>query len=489
MNRRSDPGLGQWLATAIIAVLSLLIIYQLIQYSNVRSYMPTGMKIAGIDVGGLDEDGVRLILTERYLTAPITISHGEQQIQIDPQRDAEFILDFEFMLSKANEIRNNQRYWEGFLGYLTNQPVQVSDVQLNASHNRDTLLSALQQISTVYDIPAQPPQPVPATLSFLYGEVGRETNRVDSLTDIEAALYRPINRNALLIVEPVEPPRPNMNLLANLIVNHLQDFEGTTSIFIMDLNKDGEINVNGDIAVSGMSLMKVPIAIELLRRIELPLSAEQEILLNETLLDSGNLSANEILNIVAGQDNPYIGADMLTDSMQKLGLINTFMVTPYELPPRNNKQTLDTSANQRPDLFTNPDPNMQTTAEEIGALMAMIYYCAETGGGTLIAAFNNEITQEECQLLIDIMSQNFIGSLIEEGVPNETSVAHKHGWISDTHGDAGVVYTPNGDYVIVMFLHQTEWLEWAESSPLMADISRATYNYFNFDTPYLGVNQ
>jgi len=121
--------------------------------------------------------------------------------------------------------------------------------------------------------------------------------------------------------------------------------------------------------------------------------------------------------------------------------------------------------------------------------MAMIYYCAETGGGTLIAAFNNEITQEECQLLIDIMSQNFIGSLIEEGVPNETSVAHKHGWISDTHGDAGVVYTPNGDYVIVMFLHQTEWLEWAESSPLMADISRATYNYFNFDTPYLGVNQ
>jgi hypothetical protein len=29
-------------------------------------------------------------------------------------------------------------------------------------------------------------------------------------------------------------------------------------------------------------------------------------------------------------------------------------------------------------------------------------------------------------------------------------------------------------------------LEWEISSPLLADISRATYNYFNFDNPYLG---
>ena len=47
------------------------------------------------------------------------------------------------------------------------------------------------------------------------------------------------------------------------------------------------------------------------------------------------------------------------------------------------------------------------------------------------------------------MAQNKIGSLLEEGVPQETAVAHRHGWISDTHGDAGIVFTPEGNYVIV----------------------------------------
>ena len=83
-------------------------------------------------------------------------------------------------------------------------------------------------------------------------------------------------------------------------------------------------------------------------------------------------------------------------------------------------------------------------------------------------------------------SQRVIGSLIEEGVPPDTPVAHKHGWISDTHADAGIVMSPGGDYVLVTYLYKPEWLEWEISSPLLADISRATYNYFNFDDPYLG---
>jgi hypothetical protein len=34
-------------------------------------------------------------------------------------------------------------------------------------------------------------------------------------------------------------------------------------------------------------------------------------------------------------------------------------------------------------------------------------------------------------------------------------------------------------------MFKPEWLEWEISSPLLAGISRATYNYFNFDNPYL----
>ena len=83
------------------------------------------------------------------------------------------------------------------------------------------------------------------------------------------------------------------------------------------------------------------------------------------------------------------------------------------------------------------------------------------------------------------MQQNKIGSLLEEGVPTEVNVAHRHGWTGDTNVDAGIVFSPGGDYVLVEVIYKPEWLEWELSAPLMADVSRATYNYFNLDTPHL----
>ncbi|MCA9979363.1 MAG: serine hydrolase [Anaerolineales bacterium] len=486
MNQRNDPGFSQWLITVIVIAVGILLIYKLVEYSNVRNYMPTGLEIAGINVGGFSEDQVREVLTNRYLDAPVVLYHGANRFELNPLQDAEFELDFETMLAEAQFQREQQDYWAGFWGYLWGRPVEVNEVPLRATHNRDTLTRNLQLVATNYDLSPQPPQPVPQNLSFLYGEAGLQTDLAESLDDVEAALYRPTGREAYLVVEAVEPPRPNINLLANLIVNHLEGFDGVASIHIRDLQNGDEININTDLPMSGMSILKVPIVLETLRALDQPLNSQQADLVSEALLGSGNESANQLLNLIAGQDNPYLGADMTTEAMTKLGLENTFIVTPYDLDPRTNRRTQETPANSRTDIPTNPDPNMQTTAEDIGALLTMLYYCAENQGGALIAAFEDDITPEECAGILDLLSQNYIGSLIEEGVPPDTQVAHKHSWIGDTHSDAGIVYTNNGDYVVVMFLHQPNWLEWEVSSPLMADIARATYNYFNFDSPYLG---
>jgi beta-lactamase class A len=323
-------------------------------------------------------------------------------------------------------------------------------------------------------------------LSFQYGESGITTNVDASLTDVQAAFYRTFDREAHLVLEATEAPRPDINLLVRLIVNHLQDFDGVASIFIMDLESGEEIAINADVAMSGMSVVKVPIVLEAFRALENDLSAEQSKLISETLVvQSGNFSANLLLDIVAGEDNAYLGADILTESMRSLGLENTFIAVPYEEQPRPGRATYETVANTSEDLTTQPDPAMQTTAEDIGTLMAMVYHCAQYNGGALIAAYGGQITQQECQQLTEFMKLNHIGSLIEEGVPPDTSVAHKHGWIGDTHGDAGIVFSPGGDYVLVMFMFKPDWLEWEVSSPLMAEISRATYNFFNFDDPYL----
>ena len=485
MNRRSSPGISQWIIVIAMVALVLFLLFKLYQYGSFRGFYPAGLSIGGVPVGRLTRDEAAERLNDRYLAAPVIIRHGEEAVEVSPS-DVEFMLDLDTMLSQADYQQQQQDFWAGFWGFLWGRPVEVEHIELRATHNPDALRGVLETVKTAFDNPALPPQPVPTTLSFQYGEPGIQTNVEASETDVQAAFYRASDREANLLLEPTEPPRPDINLLARLIVNHLEDFDGVASVFIKDLQSGEEIAVNADEAMSGMSIVKVPIVLETLRTVEGDLSAEQSKLISETLvIQSGNFSANLLLDIVAGEDNAYLGADLVTEFLQGLGLENTFIAVPYEEQPRPGRASYETPANTKEGLLTDPDPAMQTTAEDMGTLMAMIYYCAQQSGGGLVAAYGDQITQEDCQQLLDFMKLNNIGSLIEEGVPPDAPVAHKHGWVSDTHGDAGIVFSHGGDYVLVTYMFKPDWLEWEVSSPLLADISRATYNYFNFDNPYL----
>jgi len=49
----------------------------------------------------------------------------------------------------------------------------------------------------------------------------------------------------------------------------------------------------------------------------------------------------------------------------------------------------------------------------------------------------------------------------------------------NTLGDAGIVYTPGGNYVLSIFINHQDQLIWEPASELVATMSEATYNYFN----------
>lgn len=361
-------------------------------------------------------------------------------------------------------------------------------VELRASHDEETLRRVLETVKGGFDTPTQPPQPVPTTLTFQYGATGVETDIDASLNDVRAAFYRPTVREAHLTLTPIQPERPDITLLQRLIVNHLQErgFTGLASVFILDLESGEEVFIDAGIAMSGMDLLKVPIVLDTYRMLEGTPSVSQMNNITQTLLTTEPDGPNALLNVIAGQDNPYLGSQLMTESMWRLGLKNTFIAIPYgEGALEGGRTTYETPANTMPGLPTTPSPAMQTTAEDMGTLLAMLYYCAEGKGGPLRAAYGDQITPEECQSILTVMQQNRIGSLIEEGVPPGTPIAHRHAWIGDTHADAGIIFSPGGDYVLVEIFYQQDWLPWERSSPLMADISRATYNYFNFDSPYL----
>lgn len=490
MNRSDTPGLGQWLTVSIMVAGAIFLIYQLYQYANSRSYYPTGLTIAGVDVGGMTEEEASNVLTNRYIEAPVTLIHGEDTFELSPT-EAEFKLDLEKMLSEADYQRTQQDFWAGFWGYLWGRPVEVDPVPLSATHKREALVDVLDRISLIVDQPAQPPQPVPGSLSFQYGVAGATINKEASFADIEAALYRPTNREAQLVVESVQPERPDINLLARLLTNYLQDFEqesgGMGAVFIMDLETGEEVSINADVPFSGMDLMKVPIVLETYRMLDRPPTLRQQQMISDTLVvRPDHEGANDLLNLIAGEEDGYLGASLMTDSLNRLGLANTYMLTPYGAQPRAGVVPLDTPANSAETAPTRPNAYNQTTAADMGTLLAMIYYCAQGQGGALGAVYPEQVTAAECQGILSVMMENQTDSLIEEGMPPTTPVAHRHGWISDTHGDAGVVFSPGGDYVLVELLYKPDWLEWVESSPILRDISQATYNFFNFDDPYLG---
>jgi beta-lactamase class A len=471
---------------------AIFLLVKLFQYATVRSNYPTGLDIAGVEVGGLSKEQASEALTNQFIEAPVFIYHGAERFEISPSQ-AKFQLDLTAMLNQADYERAQQDFWAGFWGYLWGRPVEVHPVNIVATHDREALRDVLLDIATLMDKPSQPPQPVPQNFSFQYGEAGTYTDIEASFADVEAAFYRANNRESHLIVRPGALTPPDKNLLVRLLVNSLQDFEqlhgGVASMFVMDLETGKEIVINETVPMSGIDMLKVPIVLELYRQLDQPPTLTQQRYISATLSASqDNASTNELLKIISGQDDAYLGAQQVTNTLQKLGLTNTFITVPYDEEPRAGTPRPQTAANSAEDIRTNPTPYIQTTAEDIGTLLSMIYYCAEGAGGVFTAVFQDTITANECQTILAFMTQNNIGSLIQEGVPPDVPVAHRHGWIADTHGDAGIVFSTGGDYVIVQFLYKPDWLEWEVSSPLLANLSRATYNYFNFDAPYLGSN-
>ncbi len=281
------------------------------------------------------------------------------------------------------------------------------------------------------------------------------------------------------------PTPPPLAYLAAAIEQELANFNGLSSYVVRDLQTGAEISREPDLAVAGMSLIKIPILINTYRVLDSPPNIEQRKLITQTTALSSNFAANLLLQTVARQPNTYIGADIVTQSMRELGLYNTFMAVPYDAEPKPDRpQTYLTPANQRTDISTRPDIHRQTTAADLADLLEMLYACAEHGRSPLLTTYPDQLTQAECAEILQMLQLNELVKLLEAGLPEGIPIAHKLGYIDDTYGDAGIVYSPRQDYIIVLILYTPIWLEWDDASPLFARISQLAYDHFNDPAAY-----
>lgn len=290
--------------------------------------------------------------------------------------------------------------------------------------------------------------------------------------------------------QPAQPLGGAMQRLADEIWTLFlaKGFDPQTSrlgaLFVMDLGSGEAFAFGDDYAFSGTSLNKIAILARLYQQLDAPPSIDTATDILNTMICSENAATNRLLSHIGG-GNAYYGAEAVTEFYQALGLTRSFIIAPFTTigtpePPPRPLVFPDTAADQ---VKAAPDPSNQLTVVEIGAALANIYQCAYSAGGALADRFGDAIEARECRQMLHVMSNNTVDALLKSGAPADTRVAHKHGWISDTHGNAALFFTPGGDYAMAMMLFQPEWLNFEESLPLFAEASRLVYNHFNPDAP------
>ena len=87
----------RWIAIGLIVFSAVLLVLQVIQYSRLRAGFPSGTKIAGIAVGGLDQEGAADRVRQAYNTS-IELIYKDQFFQVKPSQIG-FEIDVESMVA------------------------------------------------------------------------------------------------------------------------------------------------------------------------------------------------------------------------------------------------------------------------------------------------------------------------------------------------------------------------------------------------------
>lgn len=104
-----------------------------------------------------------------------------------------------------------------------------------------------------------------------------------------------------------------------------------------------------------------------------------------------------------------------------------------------------------------------TTAREMGAVLERIYR------GELVNGFASE-------LMLDILKRKRARTRLAKHLPPGWQIAHKTGLLRRSCHDAGIVFSPNGDYVLVVLTGRVD--SYPAAKELIARLGKTTYRTY-----------
>ena len=269
-------------------------------------------------------------------------------------------------------------------------------------------------------------------------------------------------------VEAVAPPAPaprgpHVDPSLVTMLERQPPASGFVGLFVRNLTTGAEATINPNRVFPAASLYKVPIMVETVRQIRLGRIAPEQMMLVQRahkVPGSGVLQSRigesvpvrEVLRLlIAESDN--VAAMMLLDltglnnvnqTMRGLGL--------------NDTKLLDYRA---PGASEGVGP-YATSPADMGLLLDTI------GTGRLV---DQEASDEALRLL----GQKQASDLLGEGLPFNVKVAHKWGEIPGARHEAGIVFTPQFNYIVVIM---TENVDPSSSPTFIRELSKSIYTFF-----------
>ncbi len=496
-SRRRQGGLSLLFSLSLLLLLaaSAILVYELVAFSRREELLPSGIIVAGVNVSGLSGRDAVSRWESAYaepllLLYPDALGGQPHPIRLHPDQVGWRISSDPMLADALASGETGGGFWQRFLDYLLGNELIVSrEVTLVADYQSYALEAFLQDLALRYDNAPGSPGYDLQTLTVYAGESGYALDIPAAMDVIDSSLRSATSRTVGLPVKAIDSELPTLDSLREMIIDYLDDigfiFDGqrtVASIFILDLISGEELNILGDVAYSAASTIKLPIMIDFFRaRADSP-SQDEAWLLANSLLCSNNASSNLLMEIIGGGDI-FGGIQSVTGTLQRAGAFNSFITAPFYLGVEGQRlgsiQAPETTPNQT--YVTGADPFNQTTAEDMATLFNLLYDCAEFGSGLVTAFPDGRITRQECRQMLELTSANDLERLLQGGIPQGVRISHKNGWIFDTVGDAGIVYSPNGHhYVISVYLwEETEFQDYEKLWPLVEEISRAAWNYFN----------
>lgn len=250
----------------------------------------------------------------------------------------------------------------------------------------------------------------------------------------------------------------------------VRDYQGSVGVYFKDINSGNVWEYKADKLFPSASLIKLPMMAAIFEKIKKgDISFDTQIRLTgrerrggsgtlKWARDGTKLSVMELLykmitesdNTAANMLSDYVGMNYLQREFSRMGLVYT-KIYPEGFSLTSGRVTREN----------------YTTAREMADLIERIY--------------NKELVNEQSsELMMEFLKNSKSRTRLRGGLPIGWELAHKTGLLRRSCHDVGIVFSPQGDYIIAVLTGNVP--NYSSAKKFIAKIAKHTVDYYKVES-------